>query len=98
MIVYTVHEPEPHAQSIEERADNVVFVKEGFTWRGFSLRLSSLLSLFRHCHAMRISWVFRLAVKGLHRALLSLFLMLLVGFEWNDLRRWLLGAARITLF
>ena len=35
MIVYTVHEPGIPAKSLDERADEVVFVKEGFTWWGF---------------------------------------------------------------
>ena len=35
MIIYTVHEPQRPGQSIEARADSIVFVKEGFTIWGF---------------------------------------------------------------
>ena len=35
MIVYTVHEPGIPAKSLDERSDEVVFVKEGFTLWGF---------------------------------------------------------------
>ncbi len=35
MIIYTVHEPQRPAESIEARAEGVVFVKEGFTLWGF---------------------------------------------------------------
>ncbi len=78
MIVYTVHEPEPHAQSIEERADNVVFVKEGFTWWGFFLNalwlpfqglwLSFLQSIFfLLLLALSSLASYSLAFKGLHK-------------------------------
>jgi Protein of unknown function (DUF2628) len=37
MQVYTVHEPERHADAVEQRADELVFVREGFSLAAFVL-------------------------------------------------------------
>jgi hypothetical protein len=96
MIVYTVHEPEPHAQSLEERADDIVFVKEGFTWWGFLL--GPLWLLFNR---LWFEFIAALLLSGAAAAVLvaagmrdeapglaNLLIMLIVGFEGNDLKRW----------
>jgi Protein of unknown function (DUF2628) len=35
MPTYTVHEPQPFASDLDERATSLVFVREGFAWLGF---------------------------------------------------------------
>jgi hypothetical protein len=35
MPTYTVHEPQPPAVDVDDRAMSLVFVKEGFAWLGF---------------------------------------------------------------
>ena len=43
MPTYTVHEPHPLADTLDERATRLVFVKEGFAWLGFLVPLIWLL-------------------------------------------------------
>lgn len=96
MIVYTAHEPARPAQSIEERADNVVFVKEGFAWLGFFF--PPLWLLFNRLWlefiaALAVASVFaagamQLGYGQLSASLADALLMLIVGFEGNNLRRW----------
>lgn len=43
MPTYTVHEPHPLADTLDERATRLVFVKEGFAWLGFIAPLIWLL-------------------------------------------------------
>jgi hypothetical protein len=96
MIVYTVQEPGRPAQSIEERADGAVFIKEGFTWWGFLLGPFWLLF-----NGLWLEFIAALILSGLMGAglmeaglkeqaagIVNLFFMLLIGFEGNGLRRW----------
>jgi hypothetical protein len=104
MIVYTVHEPEPHAQSIEERADDIVFVKEGFTWWGFLFGPFWLLFnrlWFEFIAFILLSSAIAAAMKQLGlqeqgQVFVSLFFMFLIGFEGNNLRRWRLERKNYT--
>jgi hypothetical protein len=104
MIVYTVHEPEPHAKSIEERADTIVFVKEGFTWWGFLFGPFWLLFNRLWLEFIAALLLFGALVAGLAQfglrdqgtAFVNLFFMLLIGFEGNDLRRWRLDRKNYT--
>jgi hypothetical protein len=99
MIVYTVHEPGRPAQSIEERADSVVFVKEGFTWWGFLF--GPLWLLFNWLwlefiativlSAVLVVALSQIGLKDEAPGIINLLLMLLIGFEGNDLRRWKLA-------
>ncbi len=95
MIVYTVHEPGIPAKSLDERADEAVFIKEGFTWRGFLF--GPLWLLF---NALWFEFVFagllaagvaagltELGLKDQAGIIAYLLLMLIVGFEGNGLRR-----------
>ncbi len=96
MIVCTVYEPSRPAQTLGERADAVVFIKDGFTWRGFLFGPLWLLS-----NALWFEFILGLLlVAGAAGALTQLglkeeaagvaylLLMLIAGFEGNDLRRW----------
>jgi hypothetical protein len=95
MIVYTVHEPGIPAKFLEERADQVVFVKEGFTWWGFWLAPFWLLFnalWFELLGALVLAAVAGsvLTQSGLKEqapAIAYFLLMLIVGFEGNGLRR-----------
>jgi hypothetical protein len=96
MIIYTVHEPRHPAQNIEERADNVVFIKEGFTWWGFFfgpfwLLFSSLwfeLILVLLLSAGFAAGLVQLGLEDQAPGIINTLLMLLIGFEGNDLKRW----------
>jgi hypothetical protein len=97
MLIYTVHEPGRPAQSLDERANSVVFIKEGFTGWGllfwpFWLLFNGLwlelgLALFLSACAAAV-----LTGLGLNQEEASqiayFLLMLIVGFEGNNLRRW----------
>ena len=100
MLIYTVHEPARPAQSLEERAEGVVFVKEGFTGWGFlfgpfwllfnGLWLELILALLLGAGA-----AVGLIALGLNEEqalqIAYLLLMLIVGFEGNSLKQWHLG-------
>jgi hypothetical protein len=96
MIVYTVHEPSRHAKSLEERADNIVFVKEGFSWLGFLVAPLWLLInrlWFELGAALIFAGVLGAALTFLGfgeqaPGLANLLVALIVGFEGNDLKRW----------
>jgi hypothetical protein len=96
MIIYTVHEPQRPAESIEARADGVVFVKEGFTIWGFLLGPFWLLYnrlWFELIAALALSGalgavLMEFGPKEQAAAIVDLLLALLVGFEGNELRRW----------
>ena len=95
MIVYTVHEPGIPAKSLDERADEVVFIKEGFTWWGFLFGPLWLLFnalWFEFAGAVLLaaavnSGLTQLELKDQAEAIAYLMLMLIVGFEGNGLRR-----------
>jgi hypothetical protein len=99
MIVYTVHEPASPASRLEKRAEQIVFIKEGFTWLGFFfpplwllfnrlwLEFAASLVLTSLLALGLMQW--GLAEQG--STIANLLLALLVGFEGNDLRRWRLA-------
>jgi hypothetical protein len=95
--VYAIYEPEKTAPDIAERADGLVFVKEGFSWPALfvpalwliyhrmwiELMLFSLLLLL-------VGWVFGSGSSGsLLLNLISFGIVAMLAFEANDL----LGAA-----
>jgi hypothetical protein len=96
MIVYTVHEPGIPAKSLDERADEAIFVKEGFTWWGFwfaPLWLIFNALWFELVGALLLAAVAgsvltQLGLKDQAPAIAHFLLMLIVGFEGNGLRRW----------
>jgi Protein of unknown function (DUF2628) len=97
MLIFTVHEPGRPVQSLEERADDVVFIKEGFTGWGFlfgpfwllfnGLWLELIFALLLSAGAAAV-----LIKLGLDQeqasGVANLLLMLIIGFEGNNLRRW----------
>ncbi len=105
MIVYTAYEPGLPAKSPGERADEVVFIKEGFTWWGFLFGPFWLLF-----NGLWFEFVGALLLAGGLSALLAglglkdqapgiahLALALIVGFEGNGLRCWRLERKGYTL-
>ncbi|MGO8951868.1 MAG: DUF2628 domain-containing protein [Rhodomicrobium sp.] len=96
MIVYTVHEPSHPAQPLDGRADEVVFIKEGFTWWGFLYAPLWLLFnalWFEFVAALLLAGGVAAGLTGLGMkdqagGIAYLLLMLLIGFEGNELRRW----------
>jgi hypothetical protein len=96
MILYTVHEPQRPAESIEARADGVVFVREGFTIWGFLFGPLWLLYnrlWFEFVAALVLSGTLGavLVEFGLRQqapVLVDLLLALIIGFEGNDIVRW----------
>ncbi len=102
MRVYTVHEPpvtpdEP-PPSLLERAESLVFVKEGFSWPAF-LFSPVWLIWHRMWHVLAIWAAAFIVSQGLIAALglgdaiagwAALTLDLILGFEGGELRRWTL--------
>lgn len=98
MLTYTVHEPsDPPADRID-RAERLVFIKEGFTW---SAAFFGPLWLLAH----RLWWallgwgVLALGLQAAQKAafvsettagFVALGINLLLGFEADSLRRWTL--------
>jgi hypothetical protein len=93
--LYSVYEPPSEAQDLEDRADGLVFVKEGFSWpalfvpgfwllyRCMWLELVLFLGLF-----LVLAFVFGPSDAGQTVfGWLSLALVVLFAFEANDLRR-----------
>jgi Protein of unknown function (DUF2628) len=93
--LYSVYEPPGAARDPEERAEALVFVKEGFSWP--ALLVPGLWLLYRRMWIELIAflfflgllaWVFGPSDQG--HALLgwtSVVLIVLFAFEANDLRR-----------
>jgi hypothetical protein len=96
MIIYTVHEPQHTAESIEARADSVVFVKEGFTIWGFLLGpiwllINRLWLEFIVAIIAAAALGAGLAELGLREqapGIIDILFALIIGFEGNDLIRW----------
>ncbi|MGO8779507.1 MAG: DUF2628 domain-containing protein [Rhodomicrobium sp.] len=96
MIVYTVYEPSHPAQALNARAEEVAFVKEGFTWWGllfapFWLLFNALWFEFIAAVLVGSGAAAGLTALGLSDdagGIAYFLLMLLVGFEGNGLRRW----------
>ncbi|MGB9167106.1 MAG: DUF2628 domain-containing protein [Rhodomicrobium sp.] len=99
MIIYTVHEPERPGQSIEARADSIVFVREGFTIWGFlfgplwllynRLWLAFILTLV--LMAAFAGVLVELGLKNQAPGIVDILVSLIIGFEGNDILRWSLG-------
>lgn len=99
MVTYTVHEPSTPAADRLDRAESLVFVKEGFTWSAAILTPLWLIvnrlwwPLVGYIIAMGALEGVRLSavVPAAWPTLVSLALHILVGFEADTLRRWQLG-------
>ncbi|MGD9867731.1 MAG: DUF2628 domain-containing protein [Hyphomicrobiales bacterium] len=99
MIAYTVHEPERLPGKLEERADRLRLVKEGFSWPALFVPVLWLLY-----HRMWLALIGFVAVLVLAEMGLSalgagdavggwagILIGLLFALNANDLRRWTLG-------
>lgn len=98
MVTYTVHEREDETGGIADRADNIVFVKEGFAWT--ALIVPILWLLYHRLWLVLVGFIALLAaiqtglaisglaadVSGWATLVLSAVFALLA----NDLRRWTL--------
>lgn len=96
MATFTVHEPLVPLQAVAKRAEDVAFVKEGFSWPALILGLPWLL--------IRGLWLEFLAGVALTTLASSLFVQagmpmqavswaliffnILLGFEFHNLERW----------
>jgi Protein of unknown function (DUF2628) len=99
MVIYTVHEPQRPGQSIEARADSIVFVKEGFTIWGFlfgplwllynRLWLAFILALV--LMAALAGVLVELGLRNQAPGIVDILVSLIIGFEGNDILRWGLG-------
>jgi hypothetical protein len=104
MLTFTVHEPpNPPADRIE-RADKLVFVKDGFSW--LAALFAPLWMLVHRLWWALLGYVLVLvALRSMQEfgvfnesttGLIIFALNLLVGFEAHTLRRWAL-AARVAM-
>lgn len=101
MITYTVHEPPEAPADRLDRAESLVFIKDGFTWTAalfgpfwlaahrLWLALLGYLIVYGLLHAL--VWMLGTGQNALSYALLALGVIL--GFEADTLRRWTLGRA-----
>jgi hypothetical protein len=92
--LYSVYEPPGEARDPEERAETLVFVKDGFSWPALFVpglwllyqRMWLELALFVALFAL-LSWVFGPSDQAQTLlGLLSVALIVLFAFEANDLR------------
>ncbi len=99
MIIYTVHELQRSGQSIAERADDIEFVKEGFTIWGFlfgplwllynRLWLAFVVTLIAAAGVAAL--LLGLGLRTQAPGLVDILVSLIIGFEGNDIMRWSLG-------
>lgn len=96
MAVYTVLEPHHRHGSIDARADQIVFLRDGFSWNAFlfaplwllyrRLWLVLLVSVFAFVALEAGLWLAGVTPAGL--ILVAALMALLVGMEASSLRRW----------
>ncbi len=98
MVAYTVHEPPQPAQDRLDRAESLVFVKDGFNW------LAALLTPFwliaNQMWLVLIAYLFGIiaissglsliGVPPVWIALIEIAVNILIGFEADSLKRWTL--------
>lgn len=98
---YTVHQPVVPALDADKRAEELIFVREGFSWWAFLLPVVWLLY-----HRLWLSFLVvliltfiinagtsALGVSQIFATLAFLFLSLVVAFEGHNLKRWHLDMA-----
>ena len=98
MITYTVHEPPNAPADRLDRAETLVFVKEGFTWPAaafgpFWLGLHRLwipLILYLALIALLQAGAWALGIGARPASYVSIGLSLLLGLEASTIRRWAL--------
>lgn len=98
MSVYTVYEPPRLAGNATERAERFVFVNDGFSWGAFLF--GPLWMAWHRLWLATLGFVVMVgalevglrvaAVANVNRAIVTILVALLVGFEAASLRRWTL--------
>lgn len=96
MATYTVHEPLVPQQAVTKRADEIVFVREGFSWLALILGLPWLLIRglwleFLIGLALSLALSAAMMQAGLTPQAVSwvfLFFNVLLAFEFHNLERW----------
>lgn len=96
MAVYTIHEPVNPAPTVSRRAEEIVFVKEGFSWLAFLIGAPWLI-----IRGLWLEFLIIFAIFGVFASLFAalgvsfeavrwifLFLNLILGFEFHNLERW----------
>ncbi len=96
MAVYTIHEPLNPALAVMRRAEDIVFVREGFSWLAFLIGVPWLL-----IRGLWMEFLIGIALNGAIASVLGgagiapdaigwifLFLNLILGFEFHNLQRW----------
>ncbi|WP_439543701.1 DUF2628 domain-containing protein [Hyphomicrobium sp.] len=101
MAAYTVHEPREKPASKEELAENLVFIRDGFSW--LAAIFGPLYLLFRgEWRALALYLVIATVLGAALQALgarpdwigwAMLLLNIVVGLEMSELRRWSLSRA-----
>ncbi len=101
MKIYTVHKPIVSSQDPLDQADELIFVREGFSWFAFLLPLIWLIY-----QKLWVELVVYFIIVMLFQSLIlyfgvgeslslyfTLFINLIFGFESNNIRRWNLDRA-----
>jgi hypothetical protein len=96
MPVYTVLEPPHRHGSVSERADRIVFLRDGFSWSAFVLtplwlvyrRLWLVLVVYALAFGAVEAGLWLAGVAPAGRILIGALMALLVGMEASNLRRW----------
>ena len=99
MITYTAHERETEAQDIAARADEVIFVKEGFAWPALFIpllwliyhRMWIVLSGFVAILVLLEGGVVLLGLEDDVAVIATIALSAMFALQANDLRRWSLA-------
>jgi hypothetical protein len=101
MNVYTVHEPPTPPADRLDRADSLVFVKDGFNWAAalftpFWLLANRMWLVFGGYIGVALLLQLALAVLGVKDRTVTMTVLamhVLIGFEADTLRRWTLDRA-----
>lgn len=99
VVAFTVHEPPEPAVNAVERAEDLVFVPDGFNW--FAFLLAPIWMLVNRMWAVLLAYIGAVALLGVALAFIdpgsvwtavaNLALNLVVAFEADGLRRWTLA-------
>ena len=105
MLTFTVHEPATPAPDRMDRAESLVFVKEGFTWS--AAIFTPLWMIVNRLWWPLVGYIIAVGtlegirllevVPATWPSLVSLALHILVGFEADTLRRWSLDRRGWTM-
>jgi hypothetical protein len=96
MPVFTVLEPRHRDGSVSERADQIVFLREGFSWSAFVFtplwlvcrRLWLVLLVYLFAVVALVVGLWLAGVTPAGQILILALIALLIGMEASNLRRW----------